>query len=237
MKWSLKELRGDVERLHGEEQEKLLFPCLESVVNRKRYARYHFQEFNKLLSEYLANKTDELSLIQLVMGGDEDERGDFDDCRLRAEANIMGCMQSMHSVADILGHVIYYSLNMNNCPSMKLKARYVSIYNVFNKLKGSAQYDDLYKKIAILINNANYQYLADVVNHSKHRSIVGTSFTVDTQDGADRLHGFRFLAFEYQGRIYPERWVDNFLEDEYKRQDSLVIGIGNEINQLVRSGR
>jgi hypothetical protein len=234
MKWSIQELREDVELVNGEAQRNLLSPCLESIVDRKLYARYHFQEFERLLKEFLADRS-KISLLKLVFDNDEDERSNFYLCRKQAEANIMGCLQSMHTIADILSHVIYYSLNMNRYALLKMVARKVSILSVQKKLTGISEYETLRNLINQLIGHADYKYLCDIVNHSKHRSIVGTSFTVNFGDDVDRLHGLEFLAFEYESRLHPERWVDEYLKNEYKRQDSLIIEIGNEINRVVRA--
>ena len=234
MAWNLKELREDVELAYGEAQRNLLSPSLESIVDRKFYARYHFQEFEWLLKEFLVDRS-KISLLKLVFDNDEDERSNFYLCRKQAEANIMGCLQSMHTIADILSYVIYYSLNMNRDASLQMLARKVTIHSILKNLTEISEYETLRNLINQLIGHADYKYLVDIVNHSKHRSIVGTSFTVNLGDDGDRLHGLEFLAFEYESRLHPKRWVDEYLENEYKRQDSLILEIGNEINRVVRA--
>ncbi len=64
---------------------------------------------------------------------------------------------------------------------------------------------------------------------------VGTSFKVNLNSNEERSHGLEFNKFEYEGREYEKRWVDEFIKQEYSRIDTLVIGIGIEINKFVKN--
>lgn len=241
MTWNLKELKEDVEFLYGRHQRDLLAPCLASIVDREWYARFHLQEAMILLKEFLANRDDEISLIRLTLGSDELEQKEFYLRRRKAEAHLVACMQSMHALSDTLGHVVYFSLGMNLSAHEVLDARKISIHAVHALLKAETTTQYLKGLVNQLIEPTSYQYLSDLVNHSKHRSIVGTSFTVESDQSSGRLYGLEFIAFSYEGkegvRNHDSRWADSFIEVEYARQSALANQIGNTLNQLVREKR
>jgi len=234
MRWNVKRLKGDVEKIYGEKQRRLLSPSIDSLIDRKSFARYHFQESERLLKNFLINKTDRHDLVKLVVGTDQEELNEFSQCLLCVKAHIVACLQSMHAMADILGHVVYYALGMNNDHKTRLNLRDVSIRSVLKKLTAYSEYKALTDKMSQLTSNDDFEYLSHIVNHSKHRSIIGASFTFYDQVDAERSHGLEFLDFTFNGTFHSKRWVDTFLEKEYCRQDPLTIEIGNEINLLVQ---
>jgi len=234
MAWNLKQLREDVERLYGAEQREWLSPCLDSVADRQFYARFHFQEGMRLLGEFLENRDDQSSLIMLIVGTDREQYEEFYIRRKQAEAHVVACMQSMHALSDTLGHVLYFATGQNLDPQTRLDPRRVSIFLAQAALKldsAAAGVEALTKQ---LIDHPDYRYLVDVVNHSKHRSVIGTSFTVSMIEGADRAYGLELKAFQHQGRVYPKQWADSILEREYGRQAALIIQIGDALNRWVR---
>ena len=235
MAWDIQNLKDDVEHLYGKAQMELLSESLESIIDRKDYASYHFKESAKLLREVLADKSDGISLVKLILGFDEQDSHDFFLSKNKAKANIIACLQSMHAVADILSHAIYYSLNMNNNPSDKMEPRLVDIHTVLAKMSKHEEYKALCKYVKCLIGHANYKYMGVIVNRSKHRSIVGMPYKLDIQKSFDDWsHGIEFHAFEHDCKLYTERWVDDYLKTEFARQDQLLLEIGNELNRVVR---
>lgn len=236
MSWNLQILKDEVEETHGEAQRELLIPCLESIVDRQHYANYHFQDFESLLKEFLSSRSEVDQLFRLVIGSDLNERNEWHICRKKAEANIVGCLQSMHATSDILGHVIYYALNMNQNSLLRLSDMKISIYSVSKKISSVPKYSDLSDCVNKLTTHTDFRYLSDIVNHSKHRSVIGTSFTVNVHEDSGRPHGIEFHSFNYNDRNHNRRWVDTYLKSEHTRQLSLIIKVGNEINRLVHMG-
>lgn len=235
MNWNLKDLRKNIENCYGKAQREILSPYLDSIFERRIYAQFHFQEFERLLSEFLTDKEDKTSLTTLILGIDKEESSNFHICKIQVRAHVIACLQSMHAISDTLSHVIYYSLNMNNNKELKIKPHRVDIDNVLEKLKISPEYKKICKLINELIKNPEYKYLKDIVNRSKHRSIIDTPFIVHLLDDDERPHGLEFCAFKHDGKSYPKRWVDDYLKSEYYRQGQLIVNIGKEINQTVRS--
>lgn len=231
MIWDLRILRNDVGKLYGTSQLELLRPCIESVVQREQYAHYHFKEAERLLNEGLEGKTNKFEILPLVFSGMKETI--FDKYQTKATAHILGCLQNMHSVTDILSHLIYYSLNMNNDPNSKIIERHISIKSVKKKLDSKKEFIELSGQLEKLIIHPNYEYLSDIVNHSKHRCIVGTSFTLHMNDDAERAHGLEFVSFDYEERKYESRWVDTYIKQEYDRQTQKIVEIGSELNRII----
>ena len=79
------------------------------------------------------------------------------------------------------------------------------------------------------------RYLADIVNHSKHRSVVQTPSSVDATGCDTQPHGLKFAAFAYDDRAYPARWAYPVMESEYNRQSALITSIESSNNSGARS--
>ncbi|MCY1282062.1 hypothetical protein D9M70_308860 [compost metagenome] len=231
--WSLKELKDDVTGLYGKERCDQLLDSLESIVDRSDFAKYHFHEFERLLSEFMAGKEDDTSIAMALFGADEEEEASFQKVRMQAVANVIACMQSMHAVADTLSHVIYFSLDMQSSNDSRLAQRSISIHSVRQRLTLVGDAHSLHKLIGEFVDHQGFIYLNDVVNQSKHRSLIGTSYTLN-MTGVGRLHGLEFKAFKREGRTYGPRWVDDYLKEEFSRQSRLIIQIGQELNGVVR---
>lgn len=233
--WDLQQLRDNVERMHGKEQLELLSPSLNSVAARGYHAMFHYQEAERLLSDFLAKRSDQISLIKLVIGFDQNEKSAFEDLRLVLEAHLIACIQSMHARSDILSHVLYYGLGMNKKPNQRLATKDICAYQVQEKLKLLPENRTIADRFQKLRNHDDYRYLSDLVNHSKHRSIIGSIFTVDAQPTVDEYYRFELGAFRYEGRSHQKREIFGYLEAEYKRQGNLVIDLGNKLNEIVRA--
>jgi hypothetical protein len=235
MQWNLKQLRHDVGLLYGEDQVQLLSPCLNSIVDRKFYARFHFQEGMRLLQDFLqSGEHDESSLMRLMLSIGEEPSDEFHMRRRKAEAHVVACMESLHSLSDILGHAIYFSTGQNLDGKTRLNPRKVSIQAIRPTLQALPNAAELGALTNKLTEHPDYKYLADIVNHSKHRSVVGTAFTVSFIEHAEQRYGLELRAFEYEGRVYSKRWTEPVLEKEYGRQSTLVIKIGVALNEWVR---
>ncbi len=231
--WNLESLRSRVGFLYGPNQRKLLSPCLESIVTREYYARFHFQEGRKLVYEFLSTREGVKDLAKLVFGGVKEDQVEFHRrCRC-AEAHVLACLQSIHSAYDIMGHVLYYSLGMNNIPDQIIPDHIIGIKSVYNKIRDINIYDSIVSEIYKYINNDNYKYLSAIVNHSKHRSIVNICFTVDICGDEKDLYKFNFNEFVYNGENYVPRCAYTFIDEEYNRCSSQIVSIGLKLNDYL----
>lgn len=145
---------------------------------------------------------------------------------LHSRANIVAFMQNLHSSHDILGHLIYYLLDLKFD-----KERYIYLHNVIEKIDKS-EYSNLVKLLTELTENDDFKYLNAYNNHSKHRHIVNPSFNLGVPD--KKQFGFSFDAFVHERKKYCRRKVDDFLINEYNLESKLIIQIQNELIELLR---
>lgn len=233
MTWNLQQLREDVRLLFGDEQREYLSPSLNSIVDRQTYARFHFHETKRILGEVLEGRDHKSVLCDLIFGADPNAHHEFANRRKHAEAHVIALLQSLHSLSDILAHAIYFALGLNLCKATRLPSKRIYLHQVLPLLPPGKMTSLLQE----LIDHEDYRYLADIVNHSKHRSVVQTPYSVDATGCDTQPHGLKFATFVYDDHAYPARWADPFMEAEYNRQSALITRIGEHLNDLVRSKR
>lgn len=227
--WDLSQLRRSVERLYGRAQRIAISPSLDSIDQRRNYASYHYHEAFRVMKDATCAHESDMELMMLIMGAIDDEASqEFKWASFQASAHIIACVQSMHTYSDLLAHSIYYAFGMNLYEN-PLKARQIGMNKVFQLLPSG----EVKKQVSVLINHADFSYLSAVTNHSKHRSIVEATYSLDLTSDPVSSHGLKFSGFEYDGKTYSERWVKSILESEYNRQAELVVRIGQAINAAV----
>jgi hypothetical protein len=233
MNWNLIALHQNVERLYGKEQKELVIESANSIIERQDYARFHFHEAVNTFNGYFENRKSLKEAVSLVFSKDSSESEDFEIIKLKTQAHIFGFMQSLHSVSDILSHVIFYSIGFNLTHTTSIPVNHLSINTLVNFLEKANIYPDLTSLLKEIIEHSEYKYLADVVNHSKHRSIIKPFFNVNLKKPEGEHHEIKFRNFSFKGALYSQRLVFDFMEPEYDRQSKLIIDIGNKINRIV----
>lgn len=131
--WDLKQLRTDVRRCFGSEQLRHLEPCLRSVDDRRGFARYHYSEAKRLMETETTGREGP-ELFAAMLGSYDREPGDFEWARFQAAAHITACVQSMHALADILAHTVYFGLGMNLDNASAMKPAAIRIETVPDKV-------------------------------------------------------------------------------------------------------
>jgi len=229
MSWNLKELRGFVKRLFGEGQLRTINQCLRTLEDRRSFSRYHFNEAKYRMDAVLTG-CEEAQLTAAVLGAYDTGERQFSTARFEAYAHTVACVQSMHAVVDNMIHFSYYVLGANLDPSTRIESeRGITWPRVRSRLEDGPIKDGL----CALVENPSFTYLAAINNHSKHRSMVEVSYTVNFES-QDVKHGLRFSGFTYDDVAYEARWVRPTLISEYQRQDGLILAIGNAVNTELR---
>ncbi|MGF0666851.1 hypothetical protein ACQRWG_03360 [Stenotrophomonas maltophilia] len=229
MKWDLKELRGHVERLFGVEQLRTVNQCLRTIGDRREFSRYHFNEAKDRM-EGARQGRETFELTAALLGAFDTDDRQFSTAQFQAYAHTVACVQNMHAVVDNMVHFAYYVLGANLDPATRIeKERDITWSKVSKKLVAGPIKDGL----SALLDDPGFTYLAALSNHSKHRSIVEVSYSVNFESDAVE-HGLRFNLFTYDGVTYPTKWVRPTLIDEYQRQEGLILTIGNAVNDELR---
>ncbi|OFU89575.1 hypothetical protein HMPREF3114_17175 [Stenotrophomonas sp. HMSC10F07] len=229
MKWDLKELRGHVKRLFGEEQLRTVNQCLRTIGDRRELSRYHFNEAKDRMEGALQGR-ETFELTAALLGAFDTDDRQFSAARFQAYAHTVACIQNMHAVVDNMVHFAYYVLGANLDPATRIeKERDITWSKVSKKLIAGP----IKVGLSALLDDPGFTYLAALSNHSKHRSIVEVSYSVNFESDAVE-HGLRFNPFTYDGVTYPTKWVRSTLIDEYQRQEGLILTIGNAVNNELR---
>lgn len=209
MSCNLNELRNYVK---NENLEKVNL-CIESLAKRWEYIKYHFQEYERM-TNHINNSNNAIIFIF-----------NFDKSnvinKLAIEANIIALMQNLHTIKDILVHLIYYSLNL------KIEfERDITLWKVKKELEKLTDSKNLINLIDELNIHLNSKFLNAIVNISKHRYVIFPKFYVEMSKD---WFGYKFLPFEYESEKYEEKKIHEFISEEYDRQLKLDIEIKNEL--------
>ena len=206
MCWDLSSLRKAVKKLYGQEHLERLSPSLDSIVERQEFCRLYFHEAKDTLEAMLYDKTDEMSLLDLVLPVAAEERKIFENCKFRARAHVTSCLQNMHSVSDILGHVIYYSLKLEKAK----QERDICLAKISKWIEEDCALKPLHTMLNNLVKHDDYKYLKALVNHSKHRSIIEPYFNVTLRKHGRGMQELRFRGFVHD---FVDLFDEGFLLD------------------------
>ncbi|MCT7507168.1 hypothetical protein [Aliarcobacter cryaerophilus] len=200
MKCELDLFRKLIKEKYQDNQEEII-KTLNSLDARIMFAEYHFYEYKQITNE--------------------------ENWYIISQANIVACMQNLHSSHDILGYLIYFLLELEfDTP------KNIYLNKVFSKIDKS-KYTYLIELLDKLINHDDFKYLNAYTNHSKHRHIVNPIFNLGIPD--IKKFGFSFDAFKYDKNNYEKRKVDEFLTNEYNREFQLIIQIENELINIIEN--
>jgi hypothetical protein len=238
--WDVDITRKHLENLYGHERFDLyqqkridfLRPYLQSVLDRRTYAGIHFHDLQTLFDEFVQTNLQKSSVIKFRIGEDRQAQNKLDDFIRRIGAYFIACIHSIHSVPDILAHVIYYSLAMDTDKS-KLSLVSIGSDSVIKKLESVADATDLRNLMVNLVKGGSFPHLSALSNHSKHRSLIPHLLRESLLSEQPDRHTIRISTFEYKNEIYPEVIAKDFLADEYKHLSLITIKIGNELNSLL----
>ena len=236
MTWNRKELENDIEILFGKEQLGLLSPCLKTIEEKEFNATYHLNEVERLINEELKGIAPDNHKLINIMTDTGEENKKMLLVYKKVRAHIIACLQSLHSLADVLAHVIYFALNMDNDNGTKLDSTRIYASSVSEKLNSISGANPLKIVFDFLIKDDGFRYLSAIVNCSKHKVLINTEFRINLDlDKEYSAKSLKFYAFEFKGKNYNQQRVIEFIKNEYSRIKQLVVEIGIEINNFVRN--
>ena len=211
------------------DNKKEISQIIESLHDKQEYCIYHYLEYKKITESFDTS----LKAIKFVFGLDEDTYAK----QIALKSNIMACLHNMHITHDLLGQLIYRTLNLA-IPEDKVYLRtvirhlheqnddrYINLVNLLNQLAGKTK------------NEAHQylQYLEDIVNHSKHRYTIEPKFKTNLKRPIER--SCYFEAFEKDGRSHKEMDAIFFINTEYNREAKLIMQIENELINILENGK
>ncbi len=108
--WNIDETRQQIARLFGRHQLNLARDSLRSIDDRMTYAAIHYQDAVLLINTYVDENLKNASLIEVMHRDDESLSADFNLFIRKVGAHLIACIQSIHTLPDILAHAIYTRL-------------------------------------------------------------------------------------------------------------------------------
>lgn len=232
--WNLDETRKQISSLYGRDQLDLAKACLRSIDDRMIYARVHYQDAIQLIESYINENLKESSLLEALHLGSEQGSTDFNLFIRKVGAYLVACIQSIHTLPDILAHAIYYSLAIN-LTEKPIKERDITATSVAKRLSEISDAEPVRLLLTELGTGGTFPHLSALANHSKHRSIIFPSMSEDWTGLREERHIVMLSAFEYDGTFYAQVSAKEFLVAESDRCFKLVIQAGNALNAVLRS--
>jgi hypothetical protein len=231
--WNMKRLVEFCNVTFGKPKGELVSNVLVSLMWKLNLVRYHADESKEAITRLLGDRkdVDPTEIVDLILEqGSGSEKGkSFYRMQFAAEANLIACAQSLHSMADIFGQVIYISLDLDNTLPKPIPKRMQYLHAVNDCMKKNSIGLSITMKLDELLESQEYCYLKDFMNVTKHRSLVPARYTVTF--GAEALHGLQISRFSYDGRDYETKWSDDFLNKDVFSVQQKIIEAGILVNE------
>ena len=164
--------------------------------------------------------------------------------QLEVEIYIESIATNLHSLADVLAHVInVIVLKPLQSAEDYLGSRQVSIHKIKNKLNNLGSLDgvrdqyiaEISREVDKLVDASEFKYIAAFVNTIKHRSLLDTEFTFTVQSGSLMDRGYRLDHFDYEGNCFLQTHCRVVAMDYREKVIDLVFDVGNSINNYRRA--
>lgn len=230
--WDNKRTGALVTAVFGVTQWEKAHPSVRSMTDRINFCHYHYREAIDMMNGYIAARLEKDGLLSVFNNYD-----DFSRLMLKIRANFTAFIQSLHAVADICSHMIYFSLSFDR-GFKALKERDISFKEVIKILDrqgraGHREYDKLHSLFCEMTAGDGYKYLNALANTAKHRSIIRSELNEDFT-GERRKKWILFLeSFWYAGEFFDKADAEEFMQEEHDRILPLIINIGSELNAVL----
>lgn len=230
--WDMAETRNYIKRLYGHEQLEMATPALRSVIDRRDYAHFHYHEANDLFRAFAQERLANEPLLWVIHQSDE-SFSEFHWLITKIGAHVVACIQSLHAIADIMAHAVYYSLGMNRSDNALREAN-ISTTTVLEKLGDSAELSTVHQLLTKLASGGRADHLAALSNYSKHRSIIRTAMTEAWTGEEPERHRLTLGGVSYKGKSFPDARVKDFITDEHDRIARLIVDTGNAMHAVLQ---
>lgn len=246
MKWNIKELENAVREEYGDKSADALQGPLQSFGWKSEMAYYHACETEKILKEAISTTTVisdndppaiAYSKAAMIAAFPDESGQELRFSQLKAEAHIIASAQAVHSLCDIISHIVYYSYNLDNLSPPALKDR-LNLHRVLKTLDQLPHHSNTASLVRSALQATEFKYMTAYVNTTKHRSLVSATFSASF--GEENRGGMRIKAFTYEDpydgthRHYERKWAYDFLFPENHSLKQKLMAVGNSLNDFFR---
>ncbi len=232
-RWELSETHTLVKTVFGSSQLKLARESIRSLVDREHYASYHFREANRLTKDFERRHLKGAILLDIYTQEGERKRVAFEQYIVKASANAVASVQSIHALPDILANAAYFASGQNLLPQA-LPEHEIAMPTVVGALKADSNFRSLAPLLTTAQSGSHWRHLAALTNLSKHRSVVRASLNEDLTGLRAKHRELHFQSFERNGKHFPAISVQSLLEPEFTRLATLIVEVGHELNACLR---
>jgi len=227
--WNLIELRAKVAAKIIEC--KKFEEALSSFDRRCRIAAYHASEAQTALANKLPPgiPAQFIALIKSFISPNQTlADADIRFAYFCTEANTYAYAQAIHAASDILAKIIFYALELDI--SEKWKDKYITLASISNSVECPPA---LKTKIKDLLSVEAYKYLCAFTNTIKHHSLVPTNVPIQWHGESHQWVGVKLNRFDYQDRFYDEKFIREFVSDDFEDLQQGYISIGQQLNEIL----
>jgi hypothetical protein len=215
--WSFEELRSICRKKGVSERVISNFSTFATSLDwRYVRAKFHAEQAHNILKDLFG---------QSFSFGDER----YNKAEFSYEAYVEACVQSLHSMADILGQIINIVILAGNFSedgaSIKKIARYMGKIGIA---------PDILTELNKLINSNEFCYIEAFCNTIKHRRLIETEYRVEYGGDYRNEEGLVFVEFNYKGVTYHKTWAKDIIDKYREEIFNLVVEVGLKINDFVK---
>lgn len=215
--WSFEELR-DLCRKKGISEEVISNFSTFAISLDWRYvrAKFHAEQAHNIWKDLLG---------QSFSFGDEK----YNKAEFSYEAYVEACVQSLHSMADILGQIINIVILKNYFSENNVLLKRVAAY-----MKKNGIAPDVLMELNILLKSNEFCYIEAFCNTIKHRRLIETEYRVEYGGDYRNEEGLVFIEFNYWDVTYPKTWAKDIIDKYREEIFSLIVGVGLKINNFIK---
>lgn len=241
MKWELKELEDAVRNANGDQYADAIQEPLQSFVWKSEMAYFHACEAEQIIKEAVAvtpeiNDHDRASIAiskaVFLAAAQCDSGQHLRFAKFKAEAHIIASAQALHSLSDILCHVIYWAYRLDTVQKAPQKNR-LNLHSILRTLNILPQYATTASLIRGVVNTAEFLYLAAYVNTTKHKSLVNSNMSVSfvpEDHGGMRIKPFYYTDPVGNRHHFDSKWAYDFLFQENQSVQLKLMAVGKSLN-------
>jgi Cthe_2314-like HEPN len=179
-------------------------------------AKFHAEQAHNIWKDLMA---------QSFTFGDEK----YNEAEFSYEAYVEACVQSLHSMGDILGQIInililagYFT---EDEVSIKKVARYMSTTDLA---------PDVLIELNNLINSIEFSYIEAFCNTIKHRRLIKTEYRIEYGGNYRNEEGLIFVEFDYKSMTIPKTWAKDIIEKYREEIFKIIVEVGLKVNDFFK---
>lgn len=213
-----------VKEKHPEAYEKFQ-RSLSSVNINQQFCQYHYRELKQLVESHKSAHPTEREIFKSVFVREDYEAST--QFTIAYQANTLAIVRNMHSLPDIMAHVIYYALSMHISTNTTIGERDICLTKVTKKLKANTEHRLLLKKLNALTEGEDFSYLLNLGNYLKHRSNILPNIKVSLAQPVK----YNFFFEEFDGN--PSVDAHKLIEREFNRFSNCLVDIYDELKKML----